>query len=65
VVYKSSILKLDEVEPIQKAITEPLRIGDLVQRLNVGRKLNEPKHIGPPMRVVQIAGAHILTNYAE
>lgn len=63
--YKSVILKLDEVEPIQKSVKEPLYVGDIVQRLNPERKIGKDRLMGPPMMVVQIAGSHILTNYSE
>jgi hypothetical protein len=58
--YKSAILKVDELEPIQKGPKEALLVGDLVQR-----KSTDAKQANPPMRVVQMSGVHVLVNYLE
>lgn len=63
--YKSGIFKADEIEPIQKDPKEPVYIGDIVQKKNPEWKAGEPRFVGPPMRVVQVAGTHVLTNYQE
>ncbi len=63
--FKSGIFKADEIEPIQKGAKEPLYIGDIVQKINPEWKVGQPRFVGPPMRVVQVAGTHILTNYSE
>lgn len=63
--YKSGIFKVEEIEPIQKSVKEPLGVGDVVQKVNPEWKLGQPRHIGPPMRVMQIEGLHVITNYSE
>jgi hypothetical protein len=61
--YKTGIFKVTDIEPIQKAAEAPLQAGDIVQQKNMEWKVGEPRFLGPPMRVVQVAGTHVLTNF--